>query len=113
MLETRANKNIRKNDTVIVLSGRSRGKSGRVLKVVPERHTLIVEKVNFIKKHQRPTSKMKQGGVVEREGELRLDNVMLMCPKCLKPTRIRIEMLKEGHKRRVCKKCKEVIETKK
>ena len=112
MLETRANKNIKKNDTVMVISGKNKGKSGKVLKVDPVKNTVIVEKVNFIKKHQRPTSQMKQGGIIEREGALRLDKVMVVCPKCSKPTRIKVEV-KSKNRNRICLKCKEVIEAKK
>ena len=114
MLETRANKNIRKNDMVTVISGKNKGKSGKVLKVDPGSHSVIIEKVNFVKKHQRGgTTKYRQGGIIEREGAVKLDVVMLMCPKCSKPTRIKIDFAKDGAKQRFCKKCNELIEVKK
>lgn len=113
MLGIRANKNIRKNDVVMVMSGKSKGKSGRVLKINPSKNSVIIEKVNFIKKHQRPTSQMKQGGIIEREGPVKLDAVMLVCPKCNKPVRVRVERVQAGDKNRLCIVCKEIIGVKK
>jgi large subunit ribosomal protein L24 len=113
MLDIRANKHIKKNDTVMVISGRNKGKTGKVLKIDTAKNSLIIEKVNFIKKHQRPSAKYRQGGIVEREGALRLNIVMLVCPKCAKPTRVKIERVAEGGKKRLCRKCNELIEVKK
>ena len=113
MLETRANKNVRKNDVVMVISGKNRGKSGRILKIQPEKNICIIEKVNFIKKHQRPNTQNKQGGIVEREAGVKLDIVMIVCPKCAKPVRIRIENGSDGIKKRLCASCRGVIEIKK
>lgn len=113
MIDVRANKHVRKNDTVMVMSGKNKGKSGKVLKVDIAKNSVIVEKVNFMKKHQRPTSQMKQGGIIEKEGPLKLDILMLVCPKCNKPSRIKIERTTDGAKRRLCRKCNESIEVKK
>ncbi len=101
---------IRKNDTVMVIAGKERGKTGKVLRVLPEKGRVIVEKVNFIKRHQRPTSRARHGGIIEREGSLDLSNVILVCGKCGKPTRTRVQILAEGRKVRVCKRCEEIID---
>lgn len=101
---------IRKNDTVMVIAGKDKGKKGRVLSVYPGEGRIIVEKLNIIKKHQRPTQKQKQGGIVEKEGPMHISNVMLLCGKCDRPTRVSIKTLEGGKKIRVCKKCGEVID---
>lgn len=101
---------IRKNDTVMVIAGKERGKTGKVLRVLPEKGRVIVEKVNFIKRHQRPTSRARHGGIIEREGSLDLSNVILVCGKCGKPARTRVQVLAEGRKVRVCKRCEEIID---
>jgi len=101
---------IKRGDTVTVVSGKERGKRGKVLLVLPERGRVIVEKVNMIKKHQRPTQKLRQGGIIEREGSLNLSNVMVICPKCDRPTRTGVQLLAEGKKVRVCKRCSEVVD---
>lgn len=109
----RANKHIRKNDIVVVISGKNKGKTGKVLKIDPTTNCAVVEKVNFIKKHQRPTSQMKQGGIIEKEGPIKLDNMMLLDSKSNKPSRVRIEKAKNGKKRRVLAKSGEPVEIKK
>lgn len=100
---------IKKNDTVLVITGKEKGKKGRVLSVYPSKNELIIEKVNIIKRHMRPSRKYAQGGIIEREAPLHLSNVMLLCPKCEKPTRIGNTVLSDGTKVRTCMKCKEVI----
>lgn len=79
---------IRKNDNVIVISGNSRGKSGKVLKVYPDRLRVIVEGVNIIKRHTRPNQRNPQGGIVQREAPIHVSNVMLLDPKSSQPTRV-------------------------
>jgi large subunit ribosomal protein L24 len=101
---------VRRGDTVAVISGKERGKRGKVLRVLPERGRIIVEKVNMIKKHQRPTQKLRQGGIIEREGSLELSNVMVVCVKCDRPARTGIRQLAEGKKVRVCKRCGEMVD---
>jgi large subunit ribosomal protein L24 len=101
---------IKRGDTVSVVSGKERGKRGKVLRLLPERGRVIVEKVNMIKKHQRPTQKLRQGGIIEREGSLDLSNVMVICPKCDRPTRTGVQLLTEGKKVRVCKRCSEIVD---
>lgn len=101
---------IKKEDTVLVIAGKERGKKGRVLSVRPAKDALIIEKVNIIKKHMKPSRKYSQGGIIEREAPLHLSNVLLVCPKCNKPTRIAAFVMEDGKRARMCKKCKEVID---
>ena len=101
---------IRKNDTILVIAGKEKGKRGRVLFVIPARGRVIVEHVNMIKRHQRPTQKVRQGGIIEREGSLHVSNVMLVCGKCDKPTRTGKQVLADGRRVRVCKKCHETLD---
>lgn len=101
---------IKKGDNVIVLSGKDRDKRGRVISVLTKKDRIIVEGVNIVKKHQKPIRKYPQGGIIEKENSIPICKVMLICPKCDKPTRIGANILEDGKKVRVCKKCKEVID---
>jgi len=101
---------IKKNDNVLVITGDEKGKKGRVVAVQKEDGRLIIERLNMIKKHMKPNKKYTQGGIIEREAPLHKSNVMLVCPKCDKPTRIGHNILENGRKIRICKKCGEVIE---
>jgi large subunit ribosomal protein L24 len=101
---------IKKNDTVVVMTGKEKGKKGRVLTVNPSKESLLIEKINMIKKHMKPTRKYTQGGIIEKEAPIQVSNVMLVCPKCTKPTRIGTSVLQDGRKLRMCKKCREVID---
>jgi large subunit ribosomal protein L24 len=101
---------IKKNDTILVITGKEKGKKGRVLSVSPLKDQLLIEKVNIIKRHMKPTRKYAQGGIIEKEAPLHISNVMLVCPKCSKPTRIGNSLLQDGRKVRMCKKCREVID---
>ena len=97
---------IRKNDNVVVVAGKDRGKRGRVLQVVPDKNRVVVEGVNFIKKHTRPNPQANiKGGSVEREASLHASNVQIVCPECGAPTRIGRQLLGDGRKVRVCRKC--------
>ena len=97
---------VRKNDNVVVMTGKDRGKRGRVLKVVPARNRLVIEGVNFIKRHTRPNPQRNiKGGVVEREGSVHASNVQVICPECSAPTRIGHQLLGDGRKIRICRKC--------
>jgi len=100
---------IKKNDTVLVTTGREKGKKGRVLSVNPSEEKLLIERINVIKRHMKPSKKQTQGGIIEKEAPLHISNVMLLCPKCGKPTRIAHAVLADGNKVRSCKRCKEVI----
>ena len=101
---------VRRGDTVAVIAGKERGKRGKVLRVSPGDGRVLVEKVNMVKKHQRPTQKLRQGGIIEREGALHLSNVLLVCGRCDRPVRIGIKELADGRKVRVCKRCGEPID---
>ncbi|MBW1680567.1 MAG: 50S ribosomal protein L24 [Deltaproteobacteria bacterium] len=101
---------IKKNDKVIVLSGKEKGKIGTVLKVDFEKERLIVEKINMVKRHARPGPQTAQGGIIEKEAPLHISNVMIVCNKCAEPTRIGMKILEDGSKVRICKKCREPME---
>ena len=103
---------IRKGDMVMAITGRDKGKTGKVLVVNREEGTVLVERVNFVKRHQKPTQKMRQGGIVEKEAPLRISNVMYYDEKLAKPTRLGHKFLDDGTKVRFSKKSGEVIETK-
>ncbi|MGH7236319.1 MAG: 50S ribosomal protein L24 [Nitrospiraceae bacterium] len=102
---------LRKGDTVTVIAGRERGKTGKVLSLHLADGTVVVEKLNIIKRHTKPSQKTRQGGILEREAPLALSNVMVLCANCQKPVRIGIKRLDDGRRVRVCKKCKEIFET--
>ena len=102
---------IRKNDTVLIITGKDRGKRGRVLKVLPEKNRLIVEGMNLIKRHTRPNpGKNIKGGIVEREASLHASNAQLVCPECGAQTRVGRKILGDGRKVRVCRKCEGVVD---
>lgn len=97
---------IRKNDTVYVISGKEKGKTGKVISVLTEKGRAVVDKLNIVKRHQKPTPKLKQGGIVEKSASLPLSNLMIYCAKCSKPVRVGVQVGKDGQKVRICKKCK-------
>jgi len=101
---------LKKNDTVLIITGDEKGKKGRVLGVDPEKNRLLVERLNMIKKHMKPSKKYSQGGIIEKEAPVHMSNVMLVCPKCSKPTRIGNSILENGKKIRSCRKCGEVVD---
>lgn len=101
---------VKKNDTVKVIAGNSRGKRGKVLKVFPRTRRVIVEGVNFIHRHTKPTSATQQGGIQEREAPISVSNVMLVCPKCGAATRIGTHFTDDGSKARICRKCREMVD---
>ena len=102
---------IRRNDNVVVITGKDRGTRGRVLKVDPAKNRLVVEGVNFIKRHTKPNPQRQiKGGVVEREASLHASNVQLVCPECDKPTRLGRKILGDGRKVRICRKCEGVVD---
>ncbi len=106
----RVNTNIKKGDTVMVVSGKEKGKSGKVLTVQPEKQNVIVEKINFLKRHSRPTQKAPQGGIIEKEGPLHISKVNILCTKCNAPVRVRNKRLEDGKKVRSCAKCGEILD---
>ncbi len=97
--------NIKKGDKVKVLAGKDKGKEGVVLRSVPQRQRVVVEKVNMIKKALRPTQQNPQGGISTIEAPIHVSNVMLVCPECKQATRVSKRVNDEGKKVRVCKKC--------
>jgi large subunit ribosomal protein L24 len=101
---------IKKDDMVIVTTGKEKGKRGRVLAVTPSKGRILVERVNLVKKHQKPSKRYQQGGIIEKEAPVNFSSVMLVCPKCDKPARFGALTLETGKKVRTCKKCKEVID---
>jgi large subunit ribosomal protein L24 len=102
---------IRKNDNVVVTTGKDRGKRGRVMRIVAEKNRVVVEGVNIIKRHTKANpQKNVKGGVVEREAPLHASNVQLVCPECGEPTRIGKKILGDGRKVRVCRKCEGVVD---
>ena len=102
---------IKKNDNVIVTTGRDRGKRGRVLRVIPDKNRLIVEGVNVIKRHTKPNpGKNVKGGIVEREASMHASNVQLVCPECGAQTRVGHRILGDGRKVRICRKCDGVVD---
>ena len=101
---------IKKGDIALVTTGKNRGKKGRVLSVSPVAEKLTIEGVNIVKRHTKPNKKYAQGGIIEKEGPIHISNVMFLCPKCSKPTRIANTVLDDGKKLRTCKKCKEVLD---
>ena len=101
---------VRKGDTVMVVAGKERGKKGKVLRVIPEKGRVVVERLNLIKKHQKPTQKLRQGGIIEREGSIHLSNVMLIDPHSDKPTRVGMQALSDGKKVRVARRSGRVLD---
>ena len=101
---------IRKDDTVLVIAGRDRGKKGKVRFAHPKDKKLVVEGVNFIKKHARATGRVKQAGIIEQEAPITVSNVMLLCSRCNHPTRVGFHFLEDGRKVRICRSCHEVID---
>lgn len=101
---------VRKGDVVVVVAGKERGKRGKVLRVIPGKGRVLIERVNMMKKHQRPTQKLRQGGIIEREGPIHLSNVMLLDPQTDKPTRVGVRTLTDGRKARVARKSGEYID---
>jgi len=102
---------VKKNDKVIVLVGKEKGKIGTVLKVDGEKGRAIVEKINMVKRHARPGGKRAQGGIIEKEAPIHISNLMLVCNKCAEPSRTGKRILEDGSKARFCKKCGELLDT--
>jgi large subunit ribosomal protein L24 len=103
---------VRKDDTVLILAGNERGKRGRVLKVYPNKNSLIVEGVRFIKRHQKPSAKNTTGGIIQKEAPIQASNVMVVCSKCGEPTRTKRREIRDEGKlshTRACVKCGEVF----
>ncbi|HDZ83756.1 MAG TPA: 50S ribosomal protein L24, partial [Nitrospirae bacterium] len=100
----------KKNDIVMVVAGDEKSKKGRVIAILNEGSRLFIENVNMIKKHMKPNKQYSQGGIIEKEAPVHRSNIMLVCPKCDRPTKIGNKILENGKKIRECRKCGEVIE---
>jgi large subunit ribosomal protein L24 len=108
---SRAATPVKKNDNVLVITGKDRGKRGRVLKIDPVKDRLVVEGVNMIKRHTKPNpGKNIKGGIVEREASVHVSNVQLVCPECGAQTRVGHKILGDGRKVRICRKCEGVVD---
>jgi large subunit ribosomal protein L24 len=103
--------NIKRDDRVVVLSGKNRGQTGRVLAVFPDAGRLLVERVNLIKRHTKRGGYRQQGGIIEREAPIDASNVMLVCPRCNRQARIYRKKLETGFRVRMCRKCQEVVDS--
>lgn len=101
---------IHKDDTVVVILGREKGKTGKILKVLTDKNRALVEKLNMVKKHSRPTKASPRGGIIQKEASIHLSNLMYYCAKCGKGVRIGAKVLSDGKKVRVCKKCGEILD---
>ncbi len=101
---------VKKGDTVRVIAGKDLGKKGKILEVIPDTKRVIVEGVNVVHRHTRPTRELPQGGIVENEAPVHASNVQLICPRCGKNSRVGRKVLDNGKKARICKKCNEVVD---
>ena len=101
---------IRKNDSVMVIAGKERGKTGKVLRVIPKKGAVIIERVNLVKRHTKPRGPQQPGGIVEKEAHIRTSNVMFMCDKCNAPGRVGRKILSDGQRIRICRRCGEAID---
>lgn len=101
---------IRKNDSVMVIAGKERGKTGKVLRVLLEKDAVIVERTNMVKRHTKPRGPQQPGGIVEKEASIQASNLMIMCDKCDAPVRIGRKVLADGKKIRICRRCNEALD---
>ena len=101
---------IHKNDTVLVIVGKDRGKRGRVHLAFPQEKRVLVDGINLVKRHLRPRGKIRQAGIIDREAPLHISKIMLICPKCHRPTRVGSRSLDDGSELRQCRRCGEVID---
>jgi large subunit ribosomal protein L24 len=102
---------IKKDDKIKVIAGKDKGKIGKVLKVNRKKSGLLVEKINIVKRHSKPTQQNRQGGIVEKEMPIQWSNVMVMCSKCVTPARVKMQRLEDGKKVSICVKCGEALDT--
>ncbi len=102
--------NIRKNDSVMVIAGRERGKTGKVLRIIPEKGVAFIERVNMVKRHSKPRGPQQPGGIVEKEASIHASNLMVMCDKCNAPIRVGRKVLADGEKVRICRRCGDPLE---
>ncbi|PLX87938.1 MAG: 50S ribosomal protein L24 [Desulfuromonas sp.] len=101
---------VKKNDMVKIIAGKEKGKTGKVLRVFPAKGRVVVESLNIVKRHTRPTQLNPEGGIIEKEAPLSISNVMLVCGSCNEPARTGVRRLDDGSKARYCKKCNEIVD---
>ena len=101
---------IRKNDSVMVIAGKERGKTGKVLRILKEKDAVIIERLNIVKRHTKPRGPQQTGGIVEKEAAIHASNIMILCDKCNAPARIGHKILSDGKKIRICRNCKEALD---
>jgi large subunit ribosomal protein L24 len=101
---------IRKNDTVLIIAGKDKGKKGKIRRALPKEEKVLVEGLNVIKRHSKTKGQARQAGIIELEAPLKVSKVMLICTKCTKPARVGYRLLEDGKKARVCRACSEVID---
>jgi large subunit ribosomal protein L24 len=101
---------IRKNDSVMVIAGKERGKTGKVLRVLTDKDAVIIERLNMVKRHTKPRGPQQAGGIVEKEAAIHASNIMIMCDKCNAPARIGRKILADGKKIRICRNCTEALD---
>jgi len=101
---------IKKDDKVKVIAGKDNGKIGKVLRVITKQNRVVVENINMVKSHQKPSMNNPQGGIIDKEAPVDCSNVMLMCNHCMSPVRIKMKTLDDGNKVRICAKCSETID---
>jgi len=101
---------IRRNDTVVVIAGKDKGKRGKVRQSLPDENRVVVEGVNMVKRHMKPRGTAKQAGIIEREAPIHVSDVMILCGKCSRPARTSTRIVEDGNKVRVCRRCGEMID---
>jgi len=101
---------VKKNDTVMVIAGKEHGKTGKVLRVLPDENRAIVERLNMVKRHTKPRGPQNPGGIVEKEASIHLSNLMPMCERCNAPVRVGTRVLQDGNKARFCRRCNELLD---
>jgi large subunit ribosomal protein L24 len=101
---------VKKSDMVMIIAGKDKGKTGKIMRVLAEKGRVVVENLNVVKRHTRPTRANAEGGIIEKEAPLAASNVLLLCGACNKPTRTGIRILDDGSKARFCKKCNEIVD---
>jgi len=101
---------LRKDDTVMVIAGRERGKTGKVLRVLADKDRVLIERVNMVKRHVKPRGVQQPGGIQEKEASIHLSNVLPICGRCNKPTRVGHRRLADGRAVRICRRCEEALD---
>jgi len=101
---------LRKDDTVLIIAGKERGKTGKVLRVIAEKNRVVIERLNLVKRHTKPRGVQQQGGIVEKEASIAASNVQPLCGRCNKPARVGRRRLDDGRSVRVCRRCNDVLE---